>query len=325
MQVLALVSTAIGSGKTTLAAHLATQAYRCDVGPVALIDADPSGSLTSWREVRNEPGPVLVEVERADIGAALASLKDESSGLVVLDTASAPDPSIETIIGFADLVAIPVRPGQYDLKAAGATVEMLERFGRRFVFVVNGGSPSADITAESVMALSQHGTVAPAIVPASSEFALRMSKGETVFESDPQGLLSEEIGRLWDFLAQRLSTAPAIAPADRDKAAVKEPRRFPRWDFDQPATLIAGDRRFPCTVNDISAGGALVYGDELPQIGETVAVEISHVGRLNAEVVHHSTSRVGLKFVIGAQQQWTLVRYLSDMIEASRRAYVAAP
>ena len=46
---------------------------------------------------------------------------------------------------------------------------------------------------------------------------------------------------------------------------------------------------------------------------------------LNAEVMHHTENRIGLKFIIGAQQQWTLVRHLSEMIEASRRAYAAAP
>ena len=324
MKVLAFVSTANGAGKTTLAAHIAVQAHRCSGEPVAMIDADPRGNLARWREARNGPGPTLVEVEQSDIAAALASMKTEKDGLIVVDTPPEIDAATETVIGFADLVAIPVRPGQYDLKAAGTTVELLERLGLRHIFVVNGGSPSADITAESVMALSQHGSVATAIVPASSEFAHRMHSGQTVFETPDQALLAEEVGRLWDYLDRRLVPEEPVAPASGKKQR-KEPRRFPRWDFDQPATLVAGDRQYPCTVNDISAGGALVFGDDLPQVGETVAIDIAHVGRLNAEVVHHTENRIGLKFIIGAQQQWTLVRHLSEMIEASRRAYVAAP
>ena len=93
----------------------------------------------------------------------------------------------------------------------------------------------------------------------------------------------------------------------------------------EDATLVSGSKQFPCTVNDISAGGALVFGKKLPGVGEMVAIDIAHVGRLNAEVVHHTDNRIGLKFIIGAQQQWTLVRHLSDMIEASRRAYAPAP
>ena len=324
MKVLAFVSTANGAGKTTLAAHIAVQAHRCGTGPVAMIDADPRGNLARWREARNGPGPTLVEVDPSDMAAALASMKTEKDGLIVLDTPPEIDAATETVLGFADLVAIPVRPGQYDLKAAGTTVELLDRLGLKHIFVVNGGSPSADITAESVMALSQHGSVATAIVPASSEFAHRMHSGQTVFETPDQALLAEEVGRLWDYFDRRLESGEPTQPA-RAKKQRKEPRRFPRWDFDQPATLVAGDKQFPCTVNDISAGGALVFGKNLPGVGEHVAIDIAHVGRLNAEVVHHSKNRIGLKFIIGAQQQWTLVRHLSEMIEASRRAYASAP
>ncbi len=324
MKVLAFVSTANGAGKTTLAAHIAVQAHRCGAGPVAMIDADTRGNLARWREARNGPGPTLVEVEQSDIASALASMKAGKDGLIVVDTPPEIDSTIETVIGFADLVAIPVRPGQYDLKAAGTTVEILDRLGLKHIFVVNGGSPSADITAESVMALSQHGSVATAIVPASSEFAQRMHTGQTVFETPDQKLLAEEIGRLWDYFDRRLG-CEAAETQKTGKKQRREPRRFPRWDFDQPATLVAGDKQYPCTVNDISAGGALVFGDNLPDVGETVAIDIAHVGRLNAEVMHHTQNRVGLKFIIGAQQQWTLVRHLSEMIEASRRAYVSAP
>ncbi len=324
MKVLAFVSTANGAGKTTLAAHIAVQAHRCGRGPVAMIDADPRGNLARWREARNGPGPTLVEVEPCDMAAALASMKADNDGLIIVDTPPEIDAATETLIGFADLVAIPVRPGQYDLKAAGTTVELLDRLGLKHIFVVNGGSPSADITAESVMALSQHGSVATAIVPASSEFAQRMHSGQTVFETADQALLAEEVGRLWDYFDRRLESDKPPAP-DTGRKKRKEPRRFPRWDFDQPATLVAGDRQYPCTVNDISAGGALVFGDNLPEVGEQVAIDIAHVGRLNAEVVHHTANRIGLKFIIGAQQQWTLVRHLSEMIEASRRAYASAP
>ena len=73
MKVLAFVSTANGAGKTTLAAHIAVQAHRCDAGPVAMIDADPRGNLTRWREARNGPGPTLVEVDHSHIAASWSS------------------------------------------------------------------------------------------------------------------------------------------------------------------------------------------------------------------------------------------------------------
>ena len=46
MHILALTSQKGGSGKTTLAGHLAVAAEHAGAGPVALIDTDPQGSLT---------------------------------------------------------------------------------------------------------------------------------------------------------------------------------------------------------------------------------------------------------------------------------------
>ena len=48
MRVMAFASQKGGSGKTTLAGHIAVQAERAGAGPVAIIDTDPQGSLSDW-------------------------------------------------------------------------------------------------------------------------------------------------------------------------------------------------------------------------------------------------------------------------------------
>ena len=47
MHVVAMVSRKGGSGKTTLAGHLAVEAERAGDGPVAVVDTDPQGSLSA--------------------------------------------------------------------------------------------------------------------------------------------------------------------------------------------------------------------------------------------------------------------------------------
>ena len=46
MRVIAIVSRKGGSGKTTLAGHLAVAAEQNGDGPVAIMDTDPQASLT---------------------------------------------------------------------------------------------------------------------------------------------------------------------------------------------------------------------------------------------------------------------------------------
>ncbi|MDE2462343.1 MAG: ParA family protein, partial [Alphaproteobacteria bacterium] len=53
MHVLVLASQKGGSGKTTLSGHLAVEAMLAGVGPVALIDTDPQGSLAEWWNARS--------------------------------------------------------------------------------------------------------------------------------------------------------------------------------------------------------------------------------------------------------------------------------
>ncbi len=48
MQVLAVLSQKGGTGKTTLAGHIAVQAELSGAGPVAVLDADPQESLAEW-------------------------------------------------------------------------------------------------------------------------------------------------------------------------------------------------------------------------------------------------------------------------------------
>src|SRR6266496_3144369 len=63
-----------GSGKTTIAAHLAVQAGRVGQGPAILVDTDPQGSLGEWRSARKDDAPALATAKLADLAANPAEL-----------------------------------------------------------------------------------------------------------------------------------------------------------------------------------------------------------------------------------------------------------
>jgi chromosome partitioning protein len=95
--------------------------------------------------------------------------------------------------------------------------------GKPLVFVVNGATPRARITAEAAIALSQHGTVAPITIHHRTEFAASMIDGRTVMELACNPRSVEEITQLWDYLADRLerTTRPAPSPAAGVGAAAR--------------------------------------------------------------------------------------------------------
>ena len=82
---------------------------------------------------------------------------------------------------------------------------MVERLGKPLIFVLNGATPRARITSEAVMALSQHGTLAPVIIHHRTGFAASMIDGRTVMEIAGDERSGSEIMQLWDYLSRRLN------------------------------------------------------------------------------------------------------------------------
>src|SRR5579872_2435590 len=141
MKVIAVASQKGGSGKTTLAGHLAVQAERVGAGPVALIDTDPQGSLAEWWNAREAQTPYFVSTGIARLAEDLGELRELGVRLLVIDTPPAIAGTIAAVVRIADLVIVPARPSPHDLRAAGATVDLVEQLGRPLVFVINGAAP----------------------------------------------------------------------------------------------------------------------------------------------------------------------------------------
>jgi chromosome partitioning protein len=204
MRVIAIASQKGGSGKTTLAGHLAVQAERSGAGSVALIDADPQGSLADWWNEREDPTPVFVHTSTQRLDQDVENVRELGVDLLIIDTPPAITATISDVIRVSDVVLIPTRPSPHDLRSVGRTVELVEAMGKPLIFVVNGATPRARITSEAAIALSQHGTLAPSIIHQRVDFAASMIDGRTVMELDPRSRSTKEIAKLWDYLKNRM-------------------------------------------------------------------------------------------------------------------------
>jgi len=210
MKVIAVASQKGGSGKTTLAGHLAVQAEMAGQGPVALVDTDPQGSLSEWWNEREAETPLFARTTVERLSADIGRMEQMGISLLIVDTPPAITSTIANVIGMADLLIIPTRPSPHDLRAVGATVELAEGLNTPLIFVVNGATPRARITSEAAIALSQHGTLAPSVIHQRVDFASSMIDGRTVMELNPASKSSEELSKLWSYIQER---AARIAPA----------------------------------------------------------------------------------------------------------------
>jgi chromosome partitioning protein len=204
MQVIVFSSQKGGSGKTTLCGQLAVQAVLSGVGPVAVVDADPQGSLAEWWNVRSEDAPLFMKAQVDYLHEDLDQLQRSGVRLVLIDTPPAVTDAIRRIVAFADLVVVPTRPSPHDLRAVGATLDIIESQNKPLIFALNAVSPRARITGDTAVALSQHGTVAPVMLCQRTVYATSMIHGRTVMETDPGSPAAREIADLWAYIASRL-------------------------------------------------------------------------------------------------------------------------
>jgi chromosome partitioning protein len=115
-----------GSGKTSLAAHLAVEAERVGDAPAWLIDTDKQATLSLWHERRKHDTPQRAEVSFARLAAGLTSLAERDAVYCFIDTPPTISDQSVVALDLADLVLIPVRPSPADLWAVSETVALVK-------------------------------------------------------------------------------------------------------------------------------------------------------------------------------------------------------
>lgn len=203
MKVIAFASQKGGVGKTTLAGHMSVEASKDPRQRVAIIDTDPQGSLCAWWNARKEDSPLFVSANIDDLPNQVEEIKKQKFTLLFVDTPPAITASIKKVIFVSDLIIIPTRPSPHDLRAVAGTVDLAEEAKKPIVFIINGASVRARITAQAAVALSQHGRVSPVNIHHRVDFASSMTDGRTVSEINPSCKSALEIRETWDYI-QRL-------------------------------------------------------------------------------------------------------------------------
>src|SRR5438045_9551184 len=141
MYVLALVKQKGGSGKSTLAVGLAVAAIE-NGERVAFLDADPQGTISKWKERRDNPYPRVDRVaDPAELERSLSRLEAEGIWLAVIDTAATNNALALHAMGKAELCLIPPGPRPADLEAALRTPIAVRRLRRRVPLILQRTPP----------------------------------------------------------------------------------------------------------------------------------------------------------------------------------------
>ena len=190
-----------GSGKTTLAVHLALAFIKYHNLKVAIIDTDPQGSLGKWFMIRTEK-----KISNDNLTFKTASLwgaQYESKTLkkdhdvVIIDTPPKIESDARPSIESADLVLIPIAASHVDFWATGAIVEIAKKANKKILIQINRSSQRSKLiskTNDFIKSLNLSAT--KTIIGNRQIFASSMGEGKTAVEKQKKSNAVEEIKQL---------------------------------------------------------------------------------------------------------------------------------
>jgi chromosome partitioning protein len=209
MKVIAVLNQKGGSGKTTIATHLA-RALQLAGADVLLVDSDPQGSARDWAAVREDQPLTVVGIDRPTIDRDIKKVASKVDFVVIDGAPQASDLAVSAIKA-ADFVLIPVQPSPYDIWATADLVELVKQRieltdGKlQAAFVVSRAIKGTRIGAEVAAALEGY-----ALPILDTRIAQRVSypgtaaTGTTVLEAEPDGDAAAEVRALADEIKQKL-------------------------------------------------------------------------------------------------------------------------
>lgn len=201
MRVIAVLNQKGGSGKTTIATHLA-RALQIGGAGVILIDSDPQGSARDWAAVHPDQPLTVVGMDRPAIIERDLKRLALAGGLdfVVVDGAPQAADLAASAIRAADVVLIPVQPSPYDIWATSDLVELVKQRieisdGRlRAAFVVSRAIRGTLMAREVSDALAGYGLpVLETHIMQRVIYPRTAALGTTVLDAEPEGEAAREI------------------------------------------------------------------------------------------------------------------------------------
>jgi chromosome partitioning protein len=183
-QTVALVNPKGGTGKTTIAIHLATSAHR-DGRRTALVDADPQGSVLDWhrRTIDGYDGP---DVQALGPGESVREgLSGAGPGIAVVDSPARLDERTGAVLSAADLALVPVRPSGLDLWGTAEFLDVLRKHverGLTAAFVPSQADVRTSLSNELEDALSGLGLPMLDGLTLRVSYARSLSEGQTVLD-----------------------------------------------------------------------------------------------------------------------------------------------
>jgi len=203
MKTVAIISGKGGSGKTTIAVHLAVCALQ-QRKSVALIDIDVQGSAMDWYKARKHNEFSAAQSHAESLPDLLQTAKAGNVDLVIIDTAPHSNKDAAIAANLADLILIPCQPARFDLKAMPSTLDFITLIKTPAFILLNRCTGKKLAENARIVLRKQNFSVLDFQIHDRAAYRHAVNDGRSVHEYEPGGKAAAEIDTLYNFIKDRL-------------------------------------------------------------------------------------------------------------------------
>lgn len=205
MQVISILSTKGGAGKTSVSQCLAVEALRQGMAS-AIIDTDPQKSAAEWGDQRTAAeidAPAVIALGSKRLAALLNDLKKRGAQLVVIDTPPHSAPAINAALDVSTASVMVTRPNPMDIRALEATWGIVSRMKKPSAAIFTQAPPGNRARALGLARgrLDELGIPhCPTPITYTLSFPYAQAEALAVQEREPTGKARAEIAEIWGWL-----------------------------------------------------------------------------------------------------------------------------
>ena len=190
-----------GTGKTTLAVHLALAFVKYHNLKVVIIDTDPQGSLGKWFMVRSKKNSLNSNLtfKTASLWGAQYESKTfkKDNDIVIIDTPPKIESDARPSIEAADLVLIPMTPSHVDFWATEAIIEIAKKAQKKVMIQINRANQRSKLINKTHEYINSIKVTATDIIIGNRQiYPSSMGEGQTAVEKQKKSKAVEEIKKL---------------------------------------------------------------------------------------------------------------------------------
>lgn len=217
LRTVAVIALKGGSGKTTIATHLALAAHLRGVDTL-VADIDPQRSAQNVLSARTQIGPTVIASSGAQLMAAQFAAVGLRKSLFIVDTPAGVLEDVTEAIVLADFCVMVVRPTLLDIAGLARTLLLVRRLGKPSTVVVNQAPVARETVEAPLVKRALRGLeymkapVAPAIIRARAIYQTALETGRSAEEMS-DGAAAKEIAALWEYVEEQIAQTPVEAQA----------------------------------------------------------------------------------------------------------------